>query len=246
MLQKACFLIRHPYDIYDVYGLFNFIMINERFLTRNQMNNELILKSRAASNYSMSCSAFIICKYRIAGLFIGRNCLNMSTSSSHSSFSDGINLRRLSEGKLVLFGIIAMIAAFAILLIFVSGGGVRHVPITWKEKVEATIAFRNVNGKAEVVGLKGITQINPTLVSRTGDTAYILTIINQNLGSPHMFYIDGINAHTKILRPWENDTITIYSKSQGTYNYYDRLDAGINGTEIKPLGQFMAVKVGDE
>ena len=97
------------------------------------------------------------------------------------------------------------------------------------------------------MGLKGITQVNPTLVSRTGDTAYILTIINQDSGSLHMFYIDGLNAHTKILRPWDNDTITIYSKSQGTYNYYDRLDAGIDGTGIKPLGQFMAVKVaGDE
>jgi hypothetical protein len=90
-----------------------------------------------------------------------------------------------------------MIFAFAILLIFVGAGGVRHVPITWKEKVQATIAFRNVNGKVEVVGLKGITQIIPTLVSRTGDTAYILTIINQDQTRPHMFYIVGINAHTK-------------------------------------------------
>jgi hypothetical protein len=168
-------------------------------------------------------------------------------SSSPSSYFDIINPRRLTDGKLVLFGIIAMIAAFAILLIFVSGGGVRHVPITWKEKIEATIAFRNINGNVKVVGLKGIAQVNPTLVSRTGDTAYILTIINQDPGGLHMFYIDGLNAHTKILRPGENHTITIYSKSQGTYNYYDRLDAGIDGTGIKPLGQFMAVKVaGDE
>ena len=56
------------------------------------------------------------------------------SSSSPSSFSDAINPRRLTDGKLVLFGIITMIVAFAILLIFVSGGGVRHVPITWKEK----------------------------------------------------------------------------------------------------------------
>ena len=167
-------------------------------------------------------------------------------SALPSSFFDAINLRGLTDGKLVLFVIIAMLASFAILLIFVSGRGVRHVPITWKEKVEATIAFRNINGNVKVVGLKGITQVNPTLVSRTGDTAYILTIINQDPGSPHMFYVTGINAHTKILRPLDNDIITIYSKSQGTHNYYDRLDAGINGTEIKPLGQFMAVKVGGD
>ena len=66
-------------------------------------------------------------------------------SALFSSFSDAINLR-LTNGKLVLFGIIAMIA-FAILLIFVSRVGVRHVPITWKEKVKATLAFRNNNGE---------------------------------------------------------------------------------------------------
>ncbi|MGA9841064.1 MAG: hypothetical protein WBQ25_01980, partial [Nitrososphaeraceae archaeon] len=84
-------------------------------------------------------------------------------SSSSSSYFDIIKLRRLTDGKLVLFVIIAMLASFAILLIFVSEGGVRHVPITWKEKVEATIAFRNINGNVKVVGLKGITQVNPTL-----------------------------------------------------------------------------------
>lgn len=81
------------------------------------------------------------------------------------------------------------------------------------------------------------------MVSRTGDTAYILTIINQDPSSSYMFYIDGINAHRKILRPWENGTITIHSKSHGTYNYYDRLSTGINDTQIKPLGQLVAVKV---
>ena len=101
-------------------------------------------------------------------------------SALHSSFSDAINLRGLTDGSV---GIISMIAAFAILLIFESGGGVRHVPITWKEKIEATIAFRNINGNVRVVGLKGITQVNATLLSRTGDTAYILTIINQDPGS---------------------------------------------------------------
>ncbi len=68
---------------------------------------------------------------------------------------------RLNEGKLVALGIIAMVATFALLVIFVNGGGVRHVSIFWKEKVETMIAFRNVNGQLGVVGLKGTTQVNP-------------------------------------------------------------------------------------
>jgi hypothetical protein len=43
-------------------------------------------------------------------------------SALPSSFFDAINLRGLTDGKLVLFGIITMLACFAILLIFVSGG----------------------------------------------------------------------------------------------------------------------------
>jgi hypothetical protein len=53
---------------------------------------------------------------------------------------------RLSEAKLVALGIIAMAATFALLVVFVNGGGVRPVSIFWKEKVETTIAFRNFNG----------------------------------------------------------------------------------------------------
>jgi Cupredoxin-like domain len=147
---------------------------------------------------------------------------------------------RLSEGKLVAVGIIAMIAMFALLIVFVNGGGVRHVSIFWKEKVETTIAFRNVNGELKVVGLRGTTQIDPTLVSRTGDTAYALTVINQDT-TPHIFYIgDGLNLDTKVIRPGQNDTITIYPKNEGTYNYYDWVTKG------KPLGQFKALKVGIE
>lgn len=133
--------------------------------------------------------------------------------------------------------IYAMIATFALLVVFVNGVGVRHVSIIWKEKVETTIAFRNVNGVLKVVGLKGTTQIHPTLVSRTGDTAYALTVINQDT-TPHIFFIvNGLNLHTKIIRPGQNDTITIYPKSERTYNYYDWVTRG------KSLGQFKAVKV---
>jgi hypothetical protein len=102
--------------------------------------------------------------------------------------------------------------------------------------MEATVAFRNIDGESKIVGLKGNADVNPTLVMRTGDFAYIITVINQD-ETPHMFYVEGLEVHTKALRPGENDTITIYSKNPGTYNYYDKF-------EEKPIGKIKAVKVG--
>jgi hypothetical protein len=114
-----------------------------------------------------------------------------------------------------------------------------------------TVSFRNIDGETKVVGITGNTQVNPTLVPRTeADTAYVLTVINMD-NSLHMFYIDGLNLHTKILRPGESDTIAIYPKRGGVYDYYDRLaidlEKGTTASSIYPLGQFMIVKVaGDE
>jgi len=152
-----------------------------------------------------------------------------------------ISKSRLTEGRFVALSIVAaMVAAFGLLIIFVNGGGVRHVSIFWKERIDTTVAFRNVNGELKVLGLKGTTQVDPTLVTRTGDTAYVLTVINQDT-IPHLFYIgDGLNLHTKIIRPGQNDTIIIYPKSEGTYNYYDWVTKG------KPLGQFKAVRIGGD
>ncbi|MGA9169091.1 MAG: hypothetical protein WBZ20_02970 [Nitrososphaeraceae archaeon] len=127
------------------------------------------------------------------------------------------NKFNITEGRLVTFGIIGMVAAFGILIVFVSGGAIRPVPIFLKEKIETTVAFRNANGNLKVAGIKGNSGINPTLLTRTGGTAYILTVINQDTNL-HMFYIDGLNLHTKILKHGENDTITIYPKNEGAYN----------------------------
>jgi hypothetical protein len=87
--------------------------------------------------------------------------------------------------EIVLFSIFAMMVAFAVLLICKWTRSETYSNI-WKERVEAIIAFRNVIGEVEVVGLKGITQVNPALVSRTGATAYVLTIINQDPDSLHI------------------------------------------------------------
>jgi hypothetical protein len=145
---------------------------------------------------------------------------------------------RLSEGTLVVVSIVTMIAAFALLVVYVNAGDVRHVSIFWKERIDTTVAFRNVNGELKVLGLKGITQVDPTLVTRTGDPAYVLTVINQDT-IPHLIYIgDGLNIHTKIIRPGHYDSITIYPKKEGTYTYYDWVTKG------KPLGQLKTVKIG--
>ena len=138
--------------------------------------------------------------------------------------------------KILIVSIIGGMLFFSLLVGFISQGNVRHVSIFFKEHVEATVAFRNIDGETKIVGLKGNADVNPTLVMRTGDFAYILTVINQD-AVPHMFYVEGLEVHTKVLRPGENETITIYSKNPGTYNYYDRF-------EEKPIGKIKAVKVG--
>jgi hypothetical protein len=61
-----------------------------------------------------------------------------------------------------------------------------------------------------------------------------------------MLYIDGLNLHTKILRAGDSDTITVYPKEEGSYNYYDRLTAVKDDSgkaTMKPLGEFRIVKV---
>lgn len=143
----------------------------------------------------------------------------------------------LSEGKLVAIGVIGGLTALILLFVFISGGIVRHVPITWKEKIETTIAFRTINGELKVIGIVGNSGTNPTLLMRTQDFAMVLTIINQDK-IPHMLYIDGLGVNTRILKAGENQTITFYSPTEGTYHYYDRLSSSTN-----PIGQINAVKV---
>ena len=148
-----------------------------------------------------------------------------------------IHERNISEGKLVAIAVVGCLAALILFLILISGGIVRHVPITMKEKIETTVAFKSIDGKLNVVGIVGNSGTNPTLLMRTKDFAMVLTVINQD-EIPHMLYIDGLAVHTKILKAGENQTITFYSPTEGTYNYYDRLSSS-----VEPIGQIKAVKV---
>lgn len=147
-----------------------------------------------------------------------------------------------TEGKIIAFSVIVMIIVLIISMILIGQGTVRHVPITFKEVIKATVAFKKIDGNVKVVGLVGNTGINPTLLSRTGETEYSLTVINGDIDI-HMFYIEGLNVHTKLLRYGQNDTITIQPDTQGIYNYYDRFSTDkINGSII-PIGQFKTLKV---
>jgi len=143
---------------------------------------------------------------------------------------------KLSDGKLVIIALVGCMAAFGILFAFVSGGAVRHVQIFLPEKTQDTIVFRNIDGQAKIVGTAGIAGVNPTLIMRTGDFAMELTVVNEDT-VPHVFFIDGLNISTKVLRPGDSQVMTFYSKGEATYNYYDW------GNDDKPLGQIRAIKV---
>lgn len=147
------------------------------------------------------------------------------------------HLEGIGEGKIVAIGLIGGLTILVLFFVFISAGVVRHVPITWKEKIETTIAFRMIDGKLNIVGIKGNSGTNPTLLMRTQDFAMVLTVINQDK-VPHMLYIDGLEVNTKILKAGENQTITFYSPTEGAYNYYDRLSSS-----SRPIGQIKAVKV---
>lgn len=147
---------------------------------------------------------------------------------------------RISDGMLVILAVGGMIAAFGILIGVVGAGGVRPFSLEWPEAIEQTVAIRSVNNEIEVVGTLGIAQVNPTLHMRTGDYAMVLTAINED-SQLHMLYIDGLNVHTKMLQPGESETLTFYSKDEGTYNYY--IWETSNWGETSPIGQIKATRV---
>lgn len=140
------------------------------------------------------------------------------------------------DKKMIIVAFVASMSFFIFIVVFVGQGYVRHVVIFWDEDIRATVAFRSENGTTHVVGLIGNGGVDPTLVMKAGHTPYILTVINQDV-IPHMFFVSGLYAHTKLLRPGENDTITIVSKNETEYNYYDRMQPD------KVIGKIIAVKV---
>jgi len=142
---------------------------------------------------------------------------------------------KIGDGKLVLLALVGGLAAFAIALVFISGGVVRQTEIFLPEMTEFTVAFRNLDGDVRLVGLVGTAEVDPTILMRTGDFAMVLTVINQD-SVPHGLYIDGLNISTRMLQPGQSEVLTFYSEGEATYNYY------VQG-EDEPTGQIIAVKV---
>ena len=146
------------------------------------------------------------------------------------------NQKEMNSSKIVLVALVGCISFLILIVVFVSAGFVRQVPIYWKEEIRATVAFEEIGGQLQVVGLVGNSDTNPTLVMKAGDSSYIITVINQDTKS-HIFYVDGLEVHTKLLKPGENDTVTLISKKEATYNYYDGLHSE------KKIGQIIVVQV---
>ena len=127
-----------------------------------------------------------------------------------------------SKDKLiVILGLVAGVIALAVMIGFVGQRNVRQVSIFWQEKVEQTVVFEDVNGQVQLRAISGVAgEPNPTLISRTG-FVYILTVIN-NGDTQHRLYMGGLNVHTDLLEPGQQDTLTVYPDKEGIYNYYDK------------------------
>jgi len=126
-----------------------------------------------------------------------------------------------NDKKLIVIVIIVGVIGLVAMIGFIGQGNVRHVEIFWKEKVEQTVAFEDVNGKVQLKGISGISgELNPHLISRTS-FAYILTIVN-NGDKHHRLYIEGLEIQSNLLEPGQQDVITIYPTEEGLYKYYDK------------------------
>lgn len=142
----------------------------------------------------------------------------------------------MKDKAFVMLGLAIGIAAMVLFVAVIGQGNVRHVQIFWPEKVEQTVAFRDINGEVKLVGISGtLEDNNPTLIMRTS-FAYILHIQNQG-NTHHRLYIEGFNIQTDLLEPGQNATLTLYPEKEGIYNYYDKRQ------RLNLLGQLKAVEV---
>jgi len=128
----------------------------------------------------------------------------------------------LSKDKLIiLVAVVICVVVLGGMMVFIGQGNIRHVSISWQEKIEQTVAFEDIDGNVQLKGISGIGgEPNPYLVTRT-NFAYMLTVIN-NGDKHHRLYIEGLNVQTDLLEPGQQGTLTIYPTEEGIYKYYDK------------------------
>lgn len=125
------------------------------------------------------------------------------------------------DKAIIIIAVVVGVIALAAIIGFIGQGNIRHVQIFWKEKVEQTVSFEDVDGKVQIRGISGIDgEPNPHLVTRTG-FVYILHVVNDG-DKHHRLYIEGLEVQTDLLEPGQQDTITAYPKKEGLYKYYDK------------------------
>lgn len=143
---------------------------------------------------------------------------------------------KISDKSLVIIAIVGGGLALAVFIGFIGQGNVRHVQIFYPEKVEQTIAFKEIDGKVKIIGISGTSaDNNPILIMRTS-FAYVLTVVNEG-EKHHRLYIDGFDIQTNLLAPGEKDTIILYPQEEGVYSYYDKRQ------DLERLGELRSVAV---
>lgn len=148
------------------------------------------------------------------------------------------------EKKFVIIGLVCGFVALAVVMGYASMGYVRHMNIFWPEEIRQTLEFRSVDGKTVVVGTVGNAGTNPDLIMRTGDFTYIMTVKNAD-SVPHQLYVEGLDKSTKLLGPGKSDRITLNSRYEASYNYYDisngkQLLGTITAKYVVPLDEIEA------
>jgi hypothetical protein len=142
----------------------------------------------------------------------------------------------LKDRHFVIIGLVIGIIGFVSFIGVIGQGNVRHVEIFWPEKVEQTVAFKELDDQVKLVGITGTKEDNnPTLIMRTS-FAYVLTVENHGT-QHHRLYIEGFNVQTDLLAPGQTDTITLYPDKEGVFNYYDKRE------RLVLLGQLKSVQV---
>lgn len=142
----------------------------------------------------------------------------------------------MKDRSFILIGLVIGIIGFASFIAVIGQGNIRHVEIFWPEKVQQTVAFKDINDQTILVGILGTAEENnPTLIMRTS-FAYVLTVENHG-NKHHRLYIDDFNVQTDLLEPGQKDIITIYPDKEGTFNYYDKRE------KLQFLGQLRSVEV---